>query len=95
MKKFSEFATNTQLSGDKISIDELLDKEIEVWDFRVGESKFNVGDKMLLTIQIKVDDEQRVVFTGSNVLKSQLEEYKEYLPFEAKIIKINNYYSFS
>lgn len=95
MKRYSEFAKHTQLEGDKIPIDEILNAEIEVHDFRVGESKYNVGDKLLLTIQIKSEGVNRVIFTGSNVLKSQLEEYKEELPFLAKIIKINNYYSFA
>ena len=36
-----------------------------------------------------------VLFTGSAVLKNQIEKYKDKIPFNAKILKINKYYTFS
>ena len=47
------------------------------------------------TIQFRIDEINYVVFTGSSVLSSQLEKYKDNLPFNAVIKKINKYYTFS
>jgi hypothetical protein len=41
------------------------------------------------------DDEIKIIFTGSDVLISQIEDYKEEIPFEATIKKINRYYTFT
>jgi len=95
MKRFSDFADTRQLEGDKIGINDVLNQEVIVHDFRVSESKYNVGDKFYMTLQVKFDNRKRVIFTSSGVLRSQLEKYKDELPFIAKIIRINNYYSLS
>jgi len=95
MKRFSDFADTRQLEGDKIGINDVLNQEVIVHDFRVSESKYNVGDKFYMTLQVKFDNRKRVIFTSSGVLRNQLEKYKDELPFIAKIIRINNYYSLS
>lgn len=96
MQKFSDFAKDQhQVEGDKISIEEVINKEIVVTSFRVQKSKYNVGDGTLLTLQLEVDGEKRIVFTGSTVLKSQVQTYKDKLPFIATIKKINKYLSFT
>lgn len=54
------------------------------------------GNGKLLTLQIQVNNNKNIIFTGSEVLKNQIEKYKKKLPFAAKIVKINNkYYSFN
>ena len=94
MKKFSDFATEDSImSGDKIKIGDITGKEVEVIDYRIGNSKFE--GKKLLTLQIKLDGENRVIFTSSNVLIDQSQKYEEEMPFLATIKKINNrFYSF-
>ena len=95
MKKFSDFATEDSImSGDKIKIGDITGKEVEVIDYRIGNSKFE--GKKLLTLQIKLDGENRVIFTSSNVLIDQSQKYEEEMPFLATIKKINNrFYSFT
>lgn len=42
-----------------------------------------------------IDQTNRVIFTSSLVLRRQLEKHEKELPFLAKIVRINNYYSLS
>lgn len=95
MRKFSDFATEGSImSGDKIKISDITGKEVEIIGYRIGDSKFE--GKKLLTLQIKLDGENRVVFTSSNVLIDQSQKYEEEMPFLATIEKINNrFYSFT
>ncbi len=100
MNKFSEFAVEeVQFAGDKVSIDKLVNIPIIVKDYRINESKYKKtnADKCM-TIQFEYPDTEglnHVVFTGSMVLISQCDKYKEKMPFETTIIKINKYFSFS
>ena len=91
MKKFGDFAKETVLDGDKISITDVINKEVTILNFRVKESKLKDGD--YLTIQIEKEDAKYVIFTGSKVLIDQIERYKHELPFLTTIRKINKYYS--
>lgn len=93
MNRFSDFSTE-QLIGEKISIDKILNKEIKVLAFRLKNSKIE-KDGFYIQMQIEVDDERKVLFTNSTVLKEQLQRYKEHLPFCTTIIKNNKYFSFS
>lgn len=51
--------------------------------------------KRWLVFHIEVDDERKVLFTNSSVLKDQLEKYKDNLPFITTIIQPKKYFSFS
>lgn len=99
MKRYSDFSeTTTQLPGDKITIEEVLNKEIEVYGFRVYKSKYKKNETgEYLTIQFKYpdSDEFKIIFTGSDVLINQARDAESELPFVAKIVKVNRYYSFS
>lgn len=93
MKKFSEFTKENILDGNKIKIDDVLNKEIIITDFSIKSSKHNSGE--YLTLQIEIDNERHVIFTGSEVLIKQIERYKDEIPFLTTIRKINKYYSFT
>ncbi len=98
MEKFCDFAEKRQiLEGDKERIDDILNKNIIVTGYKIEKSKFKKnGNEQYVKIQFK-DDEQaapHVCFTGSTVLIDQLELYKEHIPFETQIKKINRYYTF-
>lgn len=95
MKRFSDFAKEDSImNGDKIKIGDIVGKEIEIVDCKIGNSKFE--GKKLLTLQIKLNGEDRVVFTSSGVLIDQSEKYKNEMPFIATIEKVNNrFYSFT
>lgn len=100
MNKFSDFAEEElQFSGDKVAIDKLVNIPIVVKDFRIVDSKYKkTNSDKCMTIQFEYREnpnERFVLFTGSQVLIHQCEKYKEKMPFEATIQKINKYYSFS
>lgn len=96
MNRFSDFSTEFQLEGDKIPIETVLNTDIIVENYKITDSKYKDGNGKLLTLQIQVNNNKNIIFTGSEVLKNQIEKYKEKLPFVAKIVKINNkYYSFN
>jgi hypothetical protein len=94
--KFSDFASRDgPLEGKKKRIDDILNLEITVINFRVKPSKYPDKCKHYTTIQFELDGEKFVLFTGSLVLLQQLEKYKNKLPFIAKIRKFDQYYTFS
>lgn len=69
-------------------------KEIKVLAFQVKKSKIE-KDGFYIQMQIEVDDERKVLFTNSSVLKDQLEKYKDNLPFITTIIQPKKYFLFS
>lgn len=94
MKSFSEIERKNNSS--KISIKDVLDKEIIVRSFSVRDSKFiDEGKKYVLKLNIEVDGERKYLFTGSNVLINQIESFKSDLPFKTTIKEINKYYKFT
>ena len=93
--RFSDFVEELKpLDGDKKKIEEILNREVLIIDFKVKDSK-KQRDSLYATIQFNIDDVNHIVFTGSNVLIDQLEQYKDHLPFYATIKKIDRYYTFS
>ena len=87
---------NTAVIGDKIKIEDVLSKKIEVISYKINDSKYKKKDNdKVLTLQFKLNGEDRILFTGSNVLMEQIETYKDELPFLAKIEKVNKFYTFT
>lgn len=97
MKQFSDFAEEVNtLVGDKIKIEEVLGKSIMVIGYKIGDSKYaKTEDDKVLTLQFKLDNENRILFSGSKVLLEQCEKYKSEMPFMTKIEKNNKFYTFS
>lgn len=99
VKKFSEFAELPKIfSGQKISIDELLNREIVILGFKTTESKFQKeGSDQYTTLHIRIKSsaEERVLFTGSKVIREQCLQYEDHIPFETVIKKTNKYYTFT
>jgi hypothetical protein len=96
-KRFSDFADEPKcLDGEKIKIDKILNKEIEVTGCKITNTKYpkNNSGKCLM-MQITVEKETRVVFTGSDVLIDQMTKYVDEIPFVAVIKKIDKYYTLS
>lgn len=89
MRAFSELGVRSKnLTGDKIEIVDVLDKQITVLDYRSGDSKYS-RDGILLTLQIKFEEETRIIFTGSGVLLDDIKKLPlEAFPFTTTIIKI-------
>lgn len=96
MHKFSDFAEEDQgIDGDRIAIENALNKEIVVKKYRLNKSKFNRGSGKCLTIQLELNGKTNVIFTGSEVLIKQCEKYKDKMPFITQIKKIDKYFTFT
>jgi hypothetical protein len=99
LRKFSDFATEeTPLDGAKVKLDDIINQEINIVAFKLQNSKFSKNTTgKYATIQFTTEQctLPRVIFTGSDVLIDQLERYKEHIPFQAVIKKINKYYTLS
>ena len=92
---FSSFAKNQMpMPGNKKHLDDVLNREITVVDFRMRRSTQRDGTDCL-QMQFLLDGEVCVLFTGSSVLINQIKEAQENIPFTTTIIKIDRYYSFS
>lgn len=74
-----------------MSIDSVLNKEIVILGFKKGSSKFKDGD--YITIQFELDGDHKILFTGSEVIRDQIEKYQSHIPFVATIQKIDRYYT--
>ena len=97
MHKFSDFADESNLYGQKMKMSDVVGKEIAVKNYRITWSRYSDkhNSKRCLTLQFTLNDEPHVLFTGSEVLIEQIERYKENLPFLATIQKIDKFYSFT
>ncbi len=93
--KFSDFAEKvSSFVGDKKKIEDILDQNILIIDFKIKPSKQR-QNTFYTTIQFQIDNIKYIIFTGSKVLTDQLEKYKDKLPFNTIIKKIDKYYTFS
>ncbi|MEN5434115.1 hypothetical protein ABE545_10770 [Sphingobacterium faecium] len=89
MKNFSDLNIQIEhFTGKKIEIEEVVNQTIEVLDFKIEPSKYqDKGNGNRLVLQIKHEDKDRVIFTGSVILQQQCIKVKEMngFPFKAKI----------
>jgi len=94
--RWGEFADPTEgpMPGKKISQGEYLNKELIALQFKVIPSKKR-EESECLCLQVKMNDELRVIFTGSGVLLKQCRQYAEQMPFVGKIIKVDKYLTFA
>ncbi len=93
--RFSAFARDKlPMPGKKRRLDEILNREIIITDFRITKSKKRDGTDCL-QLQFILDGEACVAFTGSAVLTDQIQSARENIPFRGTVVKIDRYYSFS
>ncbi len=100
MKQFSELGIETSLKsfeGDKISPESVLNKNIKVIAFKIQDSKYkDKGNGKCLHMQIELNGEKRVLFTGSGYLMDTIQKVKEAdFPFTTIIIKENRRFEFT
>lgn len=82
--------------GNKIEVDDLLNKSIIVHRFEIRPSKYDKGTGKCLYMQIEVDEKNRVVFTGSRRLMETIQKINESdFPFKTTIIKKDKSFLFS
>lgn len=100
MKNFSELGIKSQakgFEGEKIKTERILNKEVIVEDYKIVTSKFtDKGSGKCLHLQILVDGNKRVWFTGSFNLMEVIERVpKEAFPFKTIIAKENERFEFT
>ena len=97
MERFADFAgTPHILDGAKIRIDDVLNQELVVTGYSVRDSRYSKNKSgKYLTLQVRLGDEKRVLFTGSDVLIQQLERHGDKIPFLATIRKVDRFYTLS
>ena len=95
INKFSDFAEEKPLDGDKVRINDILGKTVIVLAYQLINSKFDDANNKCLKLQLEVDGEKRILFTGSQVLQDLIQKYASMIPFETKIIRQNRYLTFS
>lgn len=97
-KKFKDFNIKPILppfTGEKISINSLLNVEIKVLNFKIEDSKKKPGTK-LLTIHIEHNNIQRIIFTGATILMQLIEMIpKDDFPFKTTIVKQDQHLEFT
>jgi hypothetical protein len=90
--RFCDFADEKpQLEGTKKKITDILNTEILITDFRVGNSRYK--NKKYLTLQFKNSGETSIMFTGSEVLIEQAQKYETKMPFYTTIVQRGKYYT--
>lgn len=95
-KKISDFADEQPLDREKIKIEQILNKEVEVIGYSIRRSRYekNKSGKCLL-LQMDLDGSHKVLFSGSDVLIEQMEKYGNHVPFLTIIKKIDRFYTLS
>ena len=93
-ERFGDFADEETFDGEKLRLDEVLNKEILVTGYKIKDSHQKKGTQYL-TIHFEMEGKQHIAFTGSMVLMDQLKKYESHLQFISIIKKINKHYTFS
>lgn len=99
MKKFSELGIKPppdKMTGEKVKISKVLNREITVLNYRIDDSKYQKNKSgKCLCLQINLDGNTRVVFTGSDVLIDMIRKVeKADFPFSCQIIKEGEHFEF-
>lgn len=105
MISFSELGITSTLDGEKKTLNDILNKKIVITGHSVKPSKYNKkGSEDYVTIQFYFEEDVNktpyVVFTGSTILREQLDLAFEKLKernedsFSTEVTKVGSYYSF-
>lgn len=99
MNGFKDLGINTHsdsFDGDKIKIVKVMNRDIVISNFKLEPTKYpkNKSGKCL-HLQIELDGEKKVIFTGSDVLIRTIEQIKkENLPIACQIIQEGEHFEF-
>ena len=98
MNSFKDFGINVEspFCGEKIKISKIINKLVIVKDYKIDGSKFEKSNNdKCLCLQIEVEGENRILFSGSKILISQIQKInKSMLPFTTMIVKENEHFEF-
>ena len=99
MNRFEDLNIKTGsdlLTGEKIKISRVINKEIVITGFKIEESKYpkNKSGKCLF-LQIELENEKRIIFTGANALIDvMIQVKKDNLPIKTMIVQEGEHYEF-
>lgn len=103
--QFSNLSEKKTLDGDKVKIDDVLNKSIIITGYQITASKYKAKSsehctKVQFYFASDEREERKVFFSGSLVIKDQMEEMDKKLSekglpfvFQATVKKVGNYYS--
>lgn len=103
--KFSDLAEKITLDGEKVKMEDILNVPIVVTGYRITQSKYKSnGSEYCTKIQFYREDDpdetKYVFFTGSEVIREQIEEMDSKLEenelpkiFRTTVKKVGNYNS--
>lgn len=98
MNSFKDFQIqpiSKSFDGDKISIERIVGREIQVLAFKIEPSKKKENTDYL-TLQILIGEFKHIVFTGSTVLMSMIKQVPSTgFPFKTTIVKENGGFKFT
>lgn len=96
-KEFGITATIKSFIGDKIKMSKILNKQVNVLDFKINDSKYHEkGNGKCLHLQVDLSGIMHVVFTGSVNLMDMIQKVPtDKFPFSTIIIEENERYQFT
>lgn len=99
MKNFKDFGIKPPvqgLTGDKIKIERILNRQITVTHFIIDDSKYGDEGTKRLALMFMLDGVPRLVFTNSRCLQEMIARIPpEEFPFNTTIVKENERYEFT
>jgi len=101
MNKFSQFNIKIKskgFEGEKIKISKVIDHEIVIYDFKLGDSKIfkDKENNKCLQLQILFNNEKRIIFTSAKGLIEVINQIsKDDFPFTTTIVKENDRFMFT
>ena len=100
MRKFKDFGiapAGKIMTGDKIKIQKVVNREIVVHDYEIKPSNYpEKGNGKCLHLQIALGENRHVIFTGSVPLQEMIERVpKENFPFSTTIVRENERFEFT
>lgn len=100
MNDFSDFGIEVQKDefvGDSIKIMRILNRRIKVHKYEVNETKFkDASSRDCLKLQIEIDGEKRIVFTGSRyLLEAIVQVPPDRFPFNTTIMQKEKSFKFT
>lgn len=103
--KFSDLVEQKALDGDKVRVDEILNKPIVIVGFQITTSKYKdkgcgYCTKVQFYFSNDTEKKHKVFFSGSGVIKDNIESVKKALDekklpfcFTTMVKKVGKYYS--
>jgi len=100
MKRFGELgitAPKKGFVGNKIKMGKILNKEVKILSYAIEPSNFkDKAEGERLALQLEVDGEKRIAWSGSSYLKEMIQKVPESnFPFLTTIKEVDEHHEFT